>query len=131
MQSESFENQQSSEEMESIIQIDLTPEFQRNLRDLKKRYRNIRDYVETVTKELGMGNFRGDRITGIGENYIVYKVRIKNSDIKKGKNGGYRLIYQVESETSVLLMRIYSKSDQSDISANEILGILGDFYQND
>jgi mRNA-degrading endonuclease RelE of RelBE toxin-antitoxin system len=131
MQSESFENQQSSEEMESIIQIDLTPEFQRNLRDLKKRYRNIRDDVETVTKELGMGNFRGDRITGIGENYIVYKVRIKNSDIKKGKNGGYRLIYQVESETSVLLMRIYSKSDQSDISANEILGILGDFYQND
>jgi mRNA-degrading endonuclease RelE of RelBE toxin-antitoxin system len=130
MQSESFENQPSSEETD-IIQIDLTPEFQRNLRDLKKRYRNIRADVETVTKELEMGNFRGDRITGIGETYIVYKVRIKNSDIKKGKNGGYRLIYQVESETSVLLMRIYSKSDQSDISANEILGILGEFYQND
>jgi addiction module RelE/StbE family toxin len=131
MQSESFENQQSSEEMESIIQIDLTPEFQRNLRDLKKRYRNIRADVEAVMEELEMGNFRGDRITGIGETYIVYKVRIKNSDIKKGKNGGYRLIYQVESETSVLLMRIYSKSDQSDISASEILGILGGFYQND
>jgi mRNA-degrading endonuclease RelE of RelBE toxin-antitoxin system len=130
MQSESFENQPSSEETD-IIQIDLTPEFQRNLRDLKKRYRNIRADVETVTKELEMGNFRGDRITGIGETYIAYKVRIKNSDIKKGKNGGYRLIYQVESETSVLLMRIYSKSDQSDISANEILGILGEFYQND
>jgi addiction module RelE/StbE family toxin len=130
MQNESFENQPSSEETD-IIQIDLTPEFQRNLRDLKKRYRNIRADVETVTKELEMGNFRGDRITGIGETYIVYKVRIKNIDIKKGKNGGYRLIYQVESETSVLLMRIYSKSDQSDISANEILRILGEFYQND
>jgi mRNA-degrading endonuclease RelE of RelBE toxin-antitoxin system len=75
MQNESFENQPSSEETD-IIQIDLTPEFQRNLRDLKKRYRNIRADVETVTKELEMGNFRGDRITGIGETYIVYKVRI-------------------------------------------------------
>jgi mRNA-degrading endonuclease RelE of RelBE toxin-antitoxin system len=129
MQSESSENQPSLE-APSILSIDLAPEFQRNLRGLKKRYRNIRTDIEPVIKELEMGNFLGNQITGLGETFVVYKVRIKNSDIKKGKSGGYRLIYQVESETSVLLSAIYSKSDQSDISASEILGILGEFYQN-
>jgi mRNA-degrading endonuclease RelE of RelBE toxin-antitoxin system len=36
------------------------------------------------------------------------------------------MIYQVESETSVLLLAIYSKSDQSDITAGEILEILSE-----
>jgi mRNA-degrading endonuclease RelE of RelBE toxin-antitoxin system len=125
MQNESTENQQP------IVQIDLAAEFQRNLRDLKKRYRKIRIDIEAVTKELEIGNFLGDRITGIGEIYMIYKVRIKNSDINKGKSGGYRLIYQVESESSVLLLAIYSKSDRSDISTTEILEIIGEFYQND
>jgi mRNA-degrading endonuclease RelE of RelBE toxin-antitoxin system len=124
MQIESSDDQQSLQEAESIVSIALTSEFQRNLRDLKKRYRNIPIDVETVTQELEMGNFLGDRITEVGEAFMVYKVRIKNSDVKKGKSGGYRLIYQVESETSVLLLAIYSKSDQSDITAGEILEIL-------
>ncbi|WP_365672290.1 hypothetical protein [Okeania sp. SIO3I5] len=43
-------------------------------------------------------------------------MRIKNSNIQKGKSSGYRLIYQVESETSVLLLTIYSKTEREDIS---------------
>jgi mRNA-degrading endonuclease RelE of RelBE toxin-antitoxin system len=130
MQNESSENQPSLESP-SILSIDLAPEFQRNLRSLKKRYRNIRTDIEPVIQELEMGNFLGDRVTGLGEAYIVYKARIKNSDINKGKSGGYRLIYQVESENLVLLLAIYSKSDRSDISAKEIYEIHGEFYQND
>jgi mRNA-degrading endonuclease RelE of RelBE toxin-antitoxin system len=129
MQNESSENQ-TPLEVPSILSIDLAPEFQRNLRGLKKRYRNIRTDIEPVIQELEVGNFLGDRVTGLGEAYMVYKVRIKNSDINKGKSGGYRLIYQIESETSVLLLTIYSKSDRSDISANEIYEIHGEFYQN-
>jgi mRNA-degrading endonuclease RelE of RelBE toxin-antitoxin system len=132
MNRESSENQQSLQESQSIVSIDSAPELQQNIRDLiKKGYRSIRTDIETVTPELKMGNFVGDRITGVGETYMVYKVRIKNSDVKKGKSGGYRLIYQVESKTSVLLLAIYSKLDRSNIPAREILGILSEFYQND
>ena len=49
------------------------------------------------------------------------------SNIQKVKSAGYRLIYQVESPTSVLLLTIYSKSDQEDISPNEIRSILAEF----
>jgi len=62
----------------------------------------------------------------MGENYVIFKVRVKNSDIQKGKSAGYRLIYQVESTTSILLLTIYSKSDREDISPNEVLSILAE-----
>jgi mRNA-degrading endonuclease RelE of RelBE toxin-antitoxin system len=72
-----------------------------------------------------------DRISGIGEGYVMLKVRIKNRDIHKGKSSGYRLIYQVESPTSVLLLTIYSKSDRSDITAAELRSIAAEFQDDD
>lgn len=109
-------------------QIDLTPEFQRNLRTLAKRYRSIRSDLQEVTQSLEMGSLIGDRMTGVGEGYIVFKVRVRNRDIQKGKSAGYRLIYQVESPTCLLLLTIYSKSDRSDISVDEVREILDAFY---
>ncbi len=38
------------------------------------------------------------------------------------------LIYSVESPTSVLLLTIYSKSEQEDITVNQINSILDEFY---
>ncbi|BAY27835.1 hypothetical protein NIES2100_76610 [Calothrix sp. NIES-2100] len=107
--------------------IDLTPEYKQNLRDLSKRFRNIRSDVQPIIEELQQGNVVGDKISGLGEEYVVYKVRVRNSNIQKGKSAGYRLIYQLESPTSILLLTIYSKSDQEDIGANEIRAIVADF----
>jgi mRNA-degrading endonuclease RelE of RelBE toxin-antitoxin system len=68
-----------------------------------------------------------ESLLGIGEDYVMLKVRVKNRDIQKGKSAGYRLIYQVESTTSVLLLTIYSKSDHSDITAAELCSIAAEF----
>ncbi len=111
------------------IQIDLTPEFQRNLRDLK-RYRNVQADVQVAIAEMQAGNFIGDRLVEIGEGYVGLKVRVRNRDIQKGKSGGYRLIYQIESPTSILLLTIYAKSEREDISMKKIREILGEFYEN-
>ncbi|HLP90775.1 MAG TPA: type II toxin-antitoxin system RelE/ParE family toxin [Nostocaceae cyanobacterium] len=107
-----------------IVKIDLTPEYKRNLRSLAKRFRNIRVDTQVIIEQIQSGNFLGDRIAGLGENYLVLKVRVKNNDIQKGKSAGYRIIYQVESATSVLLLTIYSKSDREDIEVQEIINIL-------
>jgi mRNA-degrading endonuclease RelE of RelBE toxin-antitoxin system len=127
MSGEPPEFEQDDIEPDPIVTIDLTPEFYRNLRDLNKRYRHIRADIQTVIQDLEVGNFIGDRISGIGEDYVMLKVRIKNRDIQKGKSAGYRLIYQVESPTSVLLLTIYSKSDRSDITAAELRSIAAEF----
>ncbi|KZL49647.1 MULTISPECIES: type II toxin-antitoxin system RelE family toxin [Cyanophyceae] len=110
-----------------MVLIDLTPEYKQNLRDLSKRFRNIRSDLQGIIEQLQQGSVLGDRIGGLGEEYVVYKARVRNSNIQRGKSAGYRLIYQVESPTSILLLTIYSKSDREDISVNEIRDIVTDF----
>jgi mRNA-degrading endonuclease RelE of RelBE toxin-antitoxin system len=108
----------------SPVFVRFADEFEENLYRLSKRFRNIRNDIQFAIEQIQSGNFVGDRITGLGKDYIVIKVRVKNSNIQKGKSGGYRLIYQVESPTNVLLLTIYSKSDCNDINSSEILDIL-------
>jgi len=54
---------------------------------------------------------------------------VKNSDNQKGKSGGYRLIYYVKTSTGIILLTVYSKSEQSDIDANEIKKIIMEYKQ--
>ena len=100
------------------IEIALTPRFQRDLRDLAKRYRSIRLDLQPLIEQLKSGETPGDRVTGI--KYQIFKVRLKNSNIQKGKSGGYRVIYYLKTETEIILATIYSKSDLSDVS-NQVI----------
>lgn len=52
-----------------FVNIDLSFEYQRNLRDLAKKYRNIRSDTLLIITEIQKGNFIGDRISGLGEDY--------------------------------------------------------------
>jgi len=110
----------------SEVQIDLTPEFKKNLKKLAKKYRNIRSDLQSLIVELQQGNFLGDRLVGFESDLYIYKVRVKNSNLKKGKSAGYRVIYLLESETSILLLTIYSKTEQTDITVNDIQAILAE-----
>jgi mRNA-degrading endonuclease RelE of RelBE toxin-antitoxin system len=102
----------------SPIQIALTPRFKKDLRELAKRYRSIRADLQSLTEQLQAGETPGDQIAGI--QYKIFKVRLKNSNIQKGKSGGYRVIYYLKTDTKIILATIYSKSDFSDVS-NEII----------
>jgi mRNA-degrading endonuclease RelE of RelBE toxin-antitoxin system len=110
----------------NILSIRFSGEFEENLYQLSKRYCNIRSDTQIVIEQLQAGSFVGDRIAGLGTDYVVYKVRVRNTNIQKGKSAGYRLIYQVESATNIILLTIYSKSDREDISTKEILDILAE-----
>ena len=113
--------------MSDEIKIELTLEFQKNLKRLAKKYRSIRFDLESFIQELKQGNFSGDRVSGL-KDCVIYKVRIKNSDLKKGKSGGYRVIYLLETKTSIVLLTIYSKSKQEDIAIKKIKDIINEFY---
>lgn len=99
-----------------------TPEFKRNIRQLTKKYRRLKSDLNPLFTELGQGQVPGDQIPGVL--YEVYKVRVKNSDSNKGKSGGYRVIYQRTQNSDIVLVTIYSKSEQSDIAAQEIRDII-------
>ncbi len=104
------------------IQILVTLDFQGQLRKLAKRYRSIRSDLQPLFDDLESGNCPGDQIPGT--TYTIFKVRIKNSDIQKGKRSGYRVIYQLRDKICILLVTIYSKSDETTLAAREIREIV-------
>lgn len=108
-----------------LVEILFSDNFKSRLRTLAKRYRCIRSDLQPLLDELQTGNFPGDRLTKTGS--TIFKVRLKNSDIPKGKSGGYRVIYQLRGNTCVLLIVIYFKSDQEDFPVDQIREIITAF----
>ena len=107
------------------VRVEYTPEFKRNLRALARKYRHIRSDVQPVIDQLRAGQVIGDQIPRA--RYTLFKVRVRNSDIQKGKRSGYRLIYHLRTPTHIILVTIYSKLDQADVSAEQIRRILIEF----
>ncbi len=108
--------------IDPLVEIRFSDEFKNSLRKLAKKYCSIRKDIQPVLEDLQQGKFQGDQIANIG--YTVFKLRVKNSDNQKGKSAGYRVIYYVRTTTSVILITIYSKSEQADIPASEIKRII-------
>src|SRR5438270_4989177 len=108
----------------SPLQVTFTPEFKRNLRQLAKKYRHIKSDLQPVLDQLASGSKPGDQVPGV--RYEVFKVRAKNSDASKGKSGGYRLIYYVKSDLERVLVTVYSKTEQADITPEDIRQIILD-----
>ncbi len=109
-------------EVPKSASVEYTPEFKRNLRHLDKKYLHIRSDVQPIIDALQKGEVIGDQIQGTA--YTIFKVRVRNSDIRKGKRSGYRLIYYLKAPTRIILVTIYSKLDQGDVSADQIRRIL-------
>ena len=58
---------------------------------------------------------------GFGASHSIFKTRVVNTDVSKGKSSGYRLIYEeieTEGDMVILLILLYGKStykEESDV----------------
>jgi mRNA-degrading endonuclease RelE of RelBE toxin-antitoxin system len=104
------------------MRIEYTAAFLRQLRRLGRRYRHIRKDIEPVINELRAGKVLGDQIQHT--DLTLFKIRVRNTDVQKGKSAGYRLIYYLKTPERIILVTIYSKSDQGDIDKATLLRIL-------
>jgi mRNA-degrading endonuclease RelE of RelBE toxin-antitoxin system len=111
------------------IEIRFTPDFKKQLRKLEKRYRKIKSDLEPILMQIQMGEIVGDRLQGLDAE--VFKVRVRNSDVNRGKSGGYRVICWLKLPECVVLLDIYSKSDRDDIETNIIQNIITEFVDID
>jgi mRNA-degrading endonuclease RelE of RelBE toxin-antitoxin system len=110
---------------EKLVEVVASSTFNRNIRTLAKKYRSIRSDIQPIIERLEVGELPGEQIQGT--NYTVFKLRVRNSDLQKGKSGGYRLIYYVKTATGIILLTIYAKSEQTDIAALEIKDMIADY----
>ena len=112
--------------MSNRVAVEFSGRFRKNVRRLAKKYKRIRRDLEPLVERLENGETPGDRIAGL-KGYRVYKTRIPNSDARRGKSGGYRVVYYLIANNTTVLLTIYTKSEQTDISANEIASIISDY----
>ncbi len=99
--------------------INILPRFRRRTKKFGRKYPSITNDVRQLIAILANDERPGQRIPRVG--YTVYKVRLPNRAARRGKSGGFRVIYYVQFKDRVTLLTIYSKTDELDISAREIL----------
>ena len=109
------------------MQTKYSQRFLKEAKNLRKKYRKIDEDILKIVNSIEKDKFTAiDRVKGF-EHLSIFKVRIKNSSSLAGKSGGFRIIYYAEVDKKLLyFLTIYSKSEKSDISKNEILKILKD-----
>ena len=99
--------------------IDTTPDFALELKQLAKRYPSIKNDYEAFLKELRENPLMG---TKLGKK--LRKVRFAIASKGKGKSGGARVITHTVLVTTdganITLVTIYDKSDQESISNKEL-----------
>lgn len=100
-----------------------TPTFQKDVKNLKKKYRRIASDLEEFSNTLTDNPSYGEAIKGLEGR--IFKARLASSDISKGKSGGFRVIYYLmEPDKTIYLLTIYAKAYKEDIDQLEIKSIL-------
>jgi len=97
-----------------------TQVFKRDLKRIAKKHPNITSDIAVLAEELSENPMKGSPL-GKG----CFKVRLRITDLGKGKSGGARVIthFYVEQDT-VYLLTMYLKSDGDSIDDNTIKDIL-------
>ncbi len=109
----------------------ITPRFEKDIKYLSKKFRKIDDDVDNVIQQLEIGTLLGEVVTGL--NLLrdkVYKCRVPNTSDKRGKSGGFRLIYYVvTNDDEIYLLTIYSKTEIEDLEAATIRKYIADAFK--
>jgi len=104
-------------------EVHLTETFQKSIKALKKEYPHVKDDVLDQIKALEKDPAIGDPIPAW--NKEIWKVRVASSDVKRGKRGGFRLIYFWKAgETKIYLLVAYFKGEKTETTKKEIETLL-------
>lgn len=105
--------------------VEFAPYFIKDLKRLRRKYPQAPEEVEALVDELEQDKRPGDKIPQVG--YDVYKVRLKNPSASRGKSGGFRVIYYVRLADHIILVTIYTKSQQKDFPVERLHRIIAEY----
>lgn len=109
--------------------VNITAHFQNALERLTRKYPKVIDVVASLIDDLRNDQRPGDKIRHVG--YDVYKVRLRNPSARRGKSGGFRVVYYIQLVDRIVLLTIYAKTRQTDIGPEQILTILKEIPPSD
>ena len=97
------------------MNINTTEIFKKSFRKLLKKDRKLIDEYQKLLEVLKTNPSLG---TDLGNGR--YKIRLKNSANNKGKSAGYRVVTYTKIKDSLILVYIYSKSNEESVSTQRI-----------
>lgn len=99
--------------------IGFTRSFDRSAKKLKKKFPQFANDIKRAIRLLSKRPNTGDVIP---RSKGLRKLRVANSDQKRGKRAGYRLIYKViqHPKPIIIVLFVYFKPDKADLTAAEI-----------
>ena len=77
------------------------PIFEKRLDRFERKYPKALDEVLGLIEQLEQDQRPGDKMSGLG--FDVYKTRLRNPAARRGKSGGFRVIYYVQLTDRVTL----------------------------
>jgi len=99
-----------------MISFSALPSFKKDLKQLNKRFRNVKNDITKL-----MNILKDNPTSGIFIKHDIYKIRLQNSDTKSGKSGGYRVLYYyLNSKNEIIFFTIFSKTDTENISSEDL-----------
>lgn len=96
--------------------------YRKELKQLARKYPLVLDETEKLVRELIADERPGDKLQRVG--YDAYKVRFANPSAGRGKSGGFRVIYYVQLVDRVVLLTLYSKTEQEDVPVERIRALI-------
>jgi len=105
-----------------IFKVIPSHRFLKDVKTLSKKYKSIKNDIDDMS-ELLRANPRSGTDLGKG----LYKIRLKSSDMARGKRGGFRIIYYLlTQDKKIYLLTIFSKTEVENIDLNKLHEILED-----
>ncbi len=105
--------------------VDVPPQFSKKLHGLARKYPSVFNQIEQLAYRLKNDERPGDKVPGVG--YDTYKVRLPNPSAQRG----FRVIYYVRLADYIVLVTVYSKTEQPDISPDAIRRAIEDILPPD
>lgn len=114
---------------EKLVQFISYYEFDKDIERLKKKYPHleidIKNFKENFSKEFQLSCEPLARFEK-----KLWKGRIGSTDMKRGKSGGFRLIFyfdEVKNPGKVYFLKIFPKVERSDLSPDELMELYKNF----
>lgn len=101
--------------------------FIRDIKRLQRRFPLMEFDIKAFRQEIESGETPGIQVKDVGAS--IYKARLPNRSARRGKSGGFRLLYVLHGKDHATFLHIYSKSDKNESSPNEIRRMLRDLEQ--
>lgn len=97
-----------------IYRVIIARHFEKQCTLLKKKYPCVLADIKKV-----LHDFRKESARSLGVR--LYKIRVRSTDIRRGKSGGFRaIVLLIEVERILIPVAIYAKSDRETLSEKEL-----------